>query len=510
MINDKILNIIRLSLRYWYVYLISLCLTGFAGLLYYVFTAPTFSVSATLMVRSTEANSRAAQDELMQMMGYGGEKITGDEIEILSSRYLMEQVVRRLDIQTVTEARSFRFWQVQYPNPDLTVYYDSLPETGARITVKPLNSGYRIKVSVGRFKSSTTVVPSLDEPIETCAGTIRLKAHKPLKYRRYRLTTSPMPVCVAQWCRMVNVSRLAKESKGIRLSTSSTAPKLATDVLAALIDAYNLQAAADKNLIADNTANFIQYRLEGVIASLDSIEMAIQDYKTRYHIADLDMAADLYMRTNASYDQQRRDIEMQLDVLDFIGAFVSDPANNNSLIPANLGIKDGTLQGLMGTYNANMLDFINLARSATKDNPLYIRKQEQIEVLRSNILLSVENVRSALLIQRSNLSSSGTAYSERLESVPEQERGYVELVRRKRMIEQRYLYLSQKQEENSLLQSSSAMPARTVDPPQANPIPDSPRLSRVGVASIFLGFLIPLGIFFLIVYLPTVKKVLEE
>jgi uncharacterized protein involved in exopolysaccharide biosynthesis len=238
--------------------------------------------------------------------------------------------------------------------------------------------------------------------------------------------------------------------------------------------------------------------------------MAIQDYKARYRIADLDKTADLYMRTNASYDQQRRDIEMQLDVLDFIGAFVSDSANNSSLIPANLGIEDGTLQGLMGTYNSNMLAFINLARSATKDNPLYIRKLEQIEVLRSNILLSVENVRSALLIRRSNLSSSGSAYSERLESVPEQERGYLELLRHKRMIEQRYLYLSQKQEENSLLQSSSAMPARTVDPARSDPRPLSPRLSRVGIASIFFGFLIPFGIIFLIVYIPTLKKLLED
>lgn len=495
------LRVLKLSLRYWYVYLLALVLAGLAGVLYYVFTPKTYTVLATLMVRSSETTSRSAQDELLRMMGYGDEKITGDEIEILSSRYLMEQVVRQLDIQTLTEVRTLRFWQTQYPNPDLTVSYDSLPSEGTTILVKPHGDGYRVKVKTGYFESSTADVASLDEPIETHIGAIRLTAHKPLKGRKYRLSTPTMPSRVASLCRSIHIGRIAKESKGIRLITATTTPDLSTDVLAALIEAYNMQAADDKNLIADNTARFIDRRLTIITASLDSVEMAIQDYKARYHIADLDKTADLYMRTNTSYDQMRREIEMQLDVLDFIGSFVSDPANNGSLIPANLGIQDGTLNDLISTYNARMLEFIYLSRSAKEENPLYIRLREQIEVLRSNILLSVGNVRSALLIRRSNLSSSGTAYSDRLESMPEQERGYMELLRRKRVIEQSYLYLTNRREENNLLQSSYALPARTVDPPQANPIADSPRLSRIGIAAIFFGLAIPFCIFLLIVIL---------
>ena len=499
-------RILRLSLRYWYIYLISLVLAGIAGILYYVFTPKTYTVSATLMVRSSENTSRSAQDELLRMMGYGDEKITGDEIEILSSRYLMEQVVRRLGIQQLTEERTFRFWQTQYPNPDLTVVYDTFPPQGATVLVTPLRDGYRIKVKTGLFESSTAVVASLREPVTTHVGTIRFIEHAPLKARKYRITTPTMPSRVAGLCRHIHINRIAKESKGIRIVTSTTTPELATDILDALIRVYDQQAAADKVLIAENTARFIDQRLALISFSLDSVELAIQDYKSRYHIADLDKTADLYMRTNTSYDQMRRDIEMQLDVLDFIGAFVSDSANNGSLIPANLGIQDGTLNDLISTYNGHMLAFINLTRSAKEENPLYIRRLEQIEVLRSNILLSVGNVRSALLIRRSNLSSSGSAYSERLESVPEQERGYLELLRRKRVIEQNYLYLTQRKEETSLMQSSYALPVRTVDPPQANPIPDSPRLSRIGLAAIFFGFAIPLCLLFLIVYIPSLIK----
>lgn len=507
------LNIFKSSLRHWYLYLLSLIVCGIIGLAYYVFTAPKFAVSATLMVRSTDANSRSTQDEMLQMMGYGGEKITGDEIEVLSSRYLMEQVIRRLDIQTLTEARSLRFWQTQYPNPDLTVSYDSLPaDKGATILVRPARAGYKIKVSTGRFESSSAFITSIDEPFSTHIGTIRLTAHRSLKARKYRLTTSPMPVRVSSWCQSIHIARVAKESKGIRLTTTSGTPRLAEDVLASLIDAYNLQASEDKNLVADNTARFIEQRLQTVVTQLDSIEAAIQGYKARYRISDLDQAADLYMRTNAQYDQQERDIATQIDLLDFIRTFVSDSVNNRSLIPANLGIQDGALNEFIQAYNTRMLELLSLSRSATPDNPLYTLKQQQILTLRENILVSTANIRSALLIRLGNLRSSGSAYSQRLESVPEQQRGYMELLRQQRMIEQRYLYLSKKQEENSLLQSSFALPARTIDPAQADPRPLSPRLSYVALGILFFGFAIPFCLIVLLTLLrdPEFRKMIEK
>lgn len=507
------LTILKESLRKWYLYLISLCVCGFLGLAYYVFTAPKFAVSATLMVRSTDVNSRSTQDEMLQMMGYGGEKITGDEIEVLSSRYLMEQVIRRLDIQTLTEARSFRFWQTQYPNPDLTVSYDSLPANkSVTILVRPARAGYKIKVSTGRFESSSAFITSIDEPFSTHIGTIRLTAHRPLEANKYRIKTAPMPVRVSSWCQSIHIARVAKESKGIRLTTTSGTPRLAEDVLSSLIDAYNLQASEDKNLVADNTARFIEQRLQTVVTQLDSIEAAIQGYKARYRIADLDQAADLYMRTNARYDQQERDIATQLDLLEFIRNFVSDTTNNGSLIPANLGIQDGALNEFIHSYNARVLELITLSRSATPDNPLFTRKMQQIQTLRENILVSTANVRSALLIRLDNLRNSGSDYTERLESVPQQQRGYLELLRQQRMIEQRYLYLSNKQEENSLLQSSFALPARTIDPAQADPRPVSPRLTYVALGILFFGFAIPFGLLTLLFLLrdPEFRKMIEK
>ena len=94
--------------------------------------------------------------------------------------------------------------------------------------------------------------------------------------------------------------------------------------------------------------------------------------------------------------------------------------------------------------------------------------------------------------------------------MPEQQRGYLELLRQQKMIEQRYLYLSEKQEENSLLQSSYALPARTIDPAQADPRPVSPRLSRIALAVLFFGLAIPFLLLALICFWPTIKSQLND
>ncbi len=44
------LRVLKLSLRYWYVYLLALALAGLVGVLYYVFTPKTYTVLALSLI----------------------------------------------------------------------------------------------------------------------------------------------------------------------------------------------------------------------------------------------------------------------------------------------------------------------------------------------------------------------------------------------------------------------------------------------------------------------------
>ena len=114
----------------------------------------------------------------------------------------------------------------------------------------------------------------------------------------------------------------------------------------------------------------------------------------------------------------------------------------------------------------------------------------------------VKQIAGTMKISTSTIYSWIRQYNEKRNSIVNEVTELRKLAeRQQKMIEQRYLYLSQKQEENSLLQSSYALPARTIDPAQADPRPVSPRLSRIAMSVLFFGLAIPFLLLALICFL---------
>lgn len=491
-------ELIRLSRKYWYIYIICIAICSVAGLFYYLHSAPVFQVSSTMMVRSSDATRPTSQDEMISMLGYGGVKQAGDEVEIIRSRQIIGAAVDQLGLQTTVQKKGRRFWTTQYPVRDLSVVYDTMPQSTVNIKLRVLNNGYSISVKKDWRHKSKMKVEDLDQPISTCVGTIRLIASSPLTAgNRYRLRTGVRQSVIQQFRSRINVTRLSRESDVINLSMNSDCPQMAVDLLNTLMAQYNDQSASDKNLVAANTERFIEQRLAIVAAQLDSLEMALQTYKSAHHISDLGSTADLYMRTNEQYEQQVRDIRTQQQVLDFVEDFVRNETNETDLIPANLGISDPTLTELIKSYNSETLNYNRLKRNATDNNPMMQQKAEQLDLIRRNILIAVTNVRKGLNIQMQNLRDNGKDYAGLLESVPAQERGYLELKRQHDMVEEVYTFLSTKMEDNRLMLTSSAMPAKMVDKAQVNPEKVSPRLSHILLIVLILGLGLPLAFFFL-------------
>ena len=96
----NIREIINWGLQHWRWLVVSVAVCLLIGGIYYVRTVPTFAVNATLMLRQT-ADEQSNQSEMMKLMGVDGNKVAGDEVQILTSRDLMGQVVDKLRILCV-------------------------------------------------------------------------------------------------------------------------------------------------------------------------------------------------------------------------------------------------------------------------------------------------------------------------------------------------------------------------------------------------------------------------
>lgn len=490
-------------LKNWYWILLSCILFGAWGVYTYLSTTPRHTVDAKIMIRTSDSDSPLPQMEMLAMMGMGGMKQVEDEVAILTSRDILTQVVRDLDLQNEYRKKRKLRWEGQYPSHDLVMVYpetflDTIKRT-VRLEMKVRKNDYLVKVRYGqRWNFSRHKVKDVTVPFETCAGKIAINFNKPLeKGDKYRVVTMPMLPAVDKYTQTIAASPLKKESNVIVISTSTDMPQRAIDFINKEIDFYNLDAVVDKNIMASNTAAFIEERLRLIEDELAVAESNLEQYKERNGIVDLITEAEIYLHEGSEYKKQAVEIETQLNLVKYIGEYVSDETNKNSLIPANLGIEDPALIALVTEYNQLLLNRMRVQRTATTNNPVLSQMDLQLAVLRENIISSISSISNTLSIAKENIDKQFGKIESMRYGLPSQERQFVEVVRTKELKEQLYLFLYEKREENALTLASTVMPAKVIATPQMNPTPSAPNLKMIAMICLVLGVCFPIGIIYL-------------
>ena len=315
-------------------------------------------------------------------------------------------------------------------HPAFTVDYITLTERAEKyafsITVKPTSKGYKIKTKNGFFHRSTTRVENLNAPVETGIGTIRIHANRALSQDTiYQLVHRRRELVVAGYGEIISIAQYKKESNIIRMSMQSTMPDRDKALLNQLIEQYNLNAVVDKNMIATNTANFIEERLAIISKELADAENAVADYKESNNIADIQTQAQLFLSASSAEQRAMAEIETQLSLVEYIDEFLQDETKRNSLIPSNIGVTDASLSSGLSEYNALLLQRMRILRTATDDNPVIEQMNAQLAIMRQNIIATIGSVRESLKIRQRNLLSQDSKYNRKIKDAPEQQREYV-------------------------------------------------------------------------------------
>lgn len=493
--------IIRI-VRNWYWFLLSCILFGALGVYTYFATTSKYTVDAKLMIRNNDSESPLGQMEMLSMLGMGGTKQIEDEVAILTSRDILTQVVRELDLQSEYRKKRKLKWVGQYPSRDLTVVYPEMfldtTKKPVQVQIKARKNNYLVKVRYGRWDFSRHKVNDLTQPFSTCAGDIAFQLNKPIQQgAEYTIMTLPMLPAVDKYNRAIVAAPYKKESNIINISTSTDMPQRAIDFINKEIEFYNLDAVIDKNIMASNTASFIEERLRLIEAELAVAESELEAYKAENGIVDLLTEAELYLHEGAEYKKQLAEIETQINLIQYIAEYVSDESKKNALIPANLGIDDQALVALIAEYNQQMLKRMRVQRTATNSNPVLSQMDNQLAMLRENIITSIHSVSKSLTIAKKDAEVRQGKINVQRYNIPTQEKEYIEVARTRELKEQLYLFLYEKREENALTLASTVMPAKIIASPQMDPNSTSPSIKIIGIICLVLGFGVPIGVIYL-------------
>ena len=495
-------KVLRIAAEHWWWFAAGVAVCTLLGIAYYLRKAPKWTTDASIVLRQKDGAGTSI--DALAMLGLSGNTAAEDEVVVLSSRGLLYQAIDALNLWEANSKRGGLRWEGEFRNPALTIDYLSLTEDAQIkpfvVKVKATKKGYKVKTKMGFFHRSSTRVADLSSPIETGVGTILIHANRPLSAdTTYRVAHARRELVVAGYQKDITVALHKKESNIITLSTKSALPERDKALLHQIIEQYNLNAIVDKNMLATNTAAFIDERLSIITKELGEAEEAVSDYKQQNNIADISTQANLFLHASSAEQRAMAEIETQLSLVEYIDEFLRDDTKRNSLIPSNIGLSDASLASGLTEYNALQLQRMRILRTATEDNPVIEQMNAQLASMRENIIETIGSVRESLKIRQRSLQAQDTKFNRQIKNAPEQEREYVRVVRQQQIKERLYVYLYEKREENALMLAATAMPAKILDMPQRDVRSQSPKLSKLLILCFLLGLVFPAVLLYLIV-----------
>ncbi len=490
------IDIKRLLFKYlsywkWFVAAVATCLA--IGAVYLFFTPKQYDITASVLIKNDKAGGSGGINILEELDLFGSQKNIDNEIEIIHSYTLMEDVVRQLNLQVSYSIRKGLRHHILYEESPVKIELVTEGENTYDAPLEVYLQGEHLIIDGQRYPHEALITNARYGSLRTSVNTELASTWDP----NTCLTVHIAPFkATVEWIRnSINVSTAKKGSAVINLSLRSPKPQRGMDILNCLIAAYNKAAIADKNALAGATINFIDDRLQLISADLESAEKKVENYKTEEHITDIGAESQLFLQSVQTNDLELSTVAIQLDILHQIEAYVL--SSQQSSVPATLGISDPTLLALIGQLTAAETERAKALHTMKPANPMVQALTDEISHLKRNILDNIKTLRSSLQIKDNKLKEENLRLERFIRSVPRKERELVDVTRQKEIKNQLYVYLLSKREETAIAYAATVPDSRIIDAARSSLGPVAPRGKFILAGLFLLGLCIPVGILYI-------------
>jgi tyrosine-protein kinase Etk/Wzc len=480
----------------WPWILVSMLMCLIAAFLYLRYTTPVFKISARVLVNDEKkggglnASSAAGLTDLSGLLG--GKSIVDNEVEVLKTKYLMQQVVKDLNLNiiyyntglirgTETYAPPFIVQPAKYDHfiEAVNVQVNLLDNNKLALTSDGLDTVISFDQSfrlpdVGTFKMIKNPVHSAEE-------------------KSFSFDIVPADVVVNSLLADLNVAVSNKLVTIIDLSINNVIPDKGVDILNRLIFNYVASNLQDKNEVADSTIAFIKRRLLIIGDELGGAEGQIEEFKQKNSLADMTEQGKLLVASTGQYVNELAKVETQISITKNLVSYLNDNSTNKRVLPSTLTGPDLVFSGAIEKYNTLLLERGRKLIGLTEGNPIIVNLDREIANARADIEENLNSTLNGLLITRARLTKQLEASEGRISEVPSTERNYLRLARQQQIKQELFLFLMQKSEETAISKTANIANSKTIDPPKAEIKPFAPKKSNVYMVALMMGLFFPLG-----------------
>lgn len=517
--QEENINLRALLMKYliywpWFIASVITCLG--CAFLYLRFQVPVYKATAAVLIKESDPRSKAmtqangAVAALQDISGFSMTSNFDNEVEILKSRTLIKKVIKELGLYIQhSKERTFGYEQPLYNKIPVKVYIT--PEEaeklqgGAKLkmTYTPegklsLTAKYMLKEKETEITASFDSLPAvLPTPVGVFSFTRSdsTKLEKTVKLNAWIAS----PTIIAQsYATNLTVTPSSKTTTIAQISVKNTHKQRAVDFINRLVADYNQDANDEKNEVAEKTAEFIEERIGIINTELGAAENQLATFKQQAGLTDLSSDAQLALQESSKYEQLRVENATQIQLVEFLKAYINEKENANEVLPANVGLKDQNLSTIIEQYNTMIIERKRLLRTSSESNPAIINMNTGIEAMRRSVQTTVESVLKGLYITKADIDKQTNKFEARINKAPQQEKEFLTIARQQEIKAALYTMLLQKREENAITLASTATNGRIIEEALAGTAPIAPRKMIIALAALIIGLGLPIGLIFIL------------
>ena len=489
---------------YWPLSLLgALIMTGLA-LLYLYKANPVYNVKAAVLIQDSEKKGSGKGNMLNSLQDLGllnGASNVNNEQMVITSYPLIEEVVTDLQLYlqffTHEKIRKQPVYKDDLPFKATITNFDlsrlsKKQKDDLNYTLTWDNSGYNITSENQTWKGNWGT------PLLMPFGHLILQPNDLTKHseseKSFYFTVQPIGAAANNYANALTTEIPNKQTSIINLQLRTTLPRQGTDMLNALISAYQASTVDDNNQLNDSTLTFINERLSVVGKELDSIEIKIQGFKQQNRLTDLPMQSQALIDNMGKQDQELNAQLVQLSMVNSMMDYLVANRSNPRVIPASLVVNNPSIAAAIDNYNRLLTQKERLQLSATNDNPVIQNIDEQLGGLQKSIFSGLESIKLSLSTGISKMKQQNASLTGVMREVPAIERTFGDFTRQQNIKRELYLFLLQKREESLIAKSSTLSNSRVIAPARADYTPVSPKRDLILFGALILGLLAPFGI----------------
>lgn len=498
--NFDFLEQFLIYLRYWHYFLISAVICFFVVKYYLNHTVALYETKAKVKIIDDSKNGFTLPNSPVAL--FSRNKVNLDnEIEVLKSYRLLEQVCKNLNLNT-------QYYNVGYLN-NIEIWKKrpfAIDWLDTSIKLDDKNISFEIEIADGGYKlvNSNSTSPSKVVPFNSIqyinATPYRLTLQvginlSALNGRKFLIVHSPINSTVLNLSESLNIVNSNKNSDILFISLTGANSDKSEVVLNEIIKQFDSDGLNDRRLISKRTINFVNDRFKSLANELDSIETNKADYKRNNELTFINADAVTATTGKIVSTNDVFQVETQIALAKVLEQTIKADKKLN-LLPANIGLTNTGINQLITDFNMAVLEREKLSVSGGVNNPGIQFLNSKLTSLKLNTLESINAYQQELEVSLSKNNYIKKTSNEKFSAIPNNEKILRRIERQQNIKETLYLLLLQKREEAAINLAITSSSIKVVDYALTSYSPVSPKKGTYYFVAILIGLLIP----FLILY----------